>query len=422
MANDNYIHGTLNPEAVRTGADQFESNYADDGSLFERLHDALFRISKKNTFEGVTKYRAIVLTKSSGPEGDGTGSDPVGGSTNRYMFRIRIPELHSAIPDPCGIAPTMDGAGLAAQTAKYVGMHPLAMSADVAPESPTGGGSMAAPPRPQVGDIVWVEFEKAPSGGRMGSPIYVSMCSRSFQGAVEGDAEPGNQTLDQACADIEEMFANLPPGTVGGASSGIGGPNSSYTARSRPGAPTAAQTEAAEAIGCDPEVIQAIEVVESGGRANAIRFEPHLFHRKAEEFGVSAADLARVPFTRNSEVPFSRVASETNKAAFDRAFAVNGPLTVYSTSFGLYQVMGYNFSEYRSDPSGVVARFYEDPEGVSYELLIKWFDGSPQAKTAAQNKDWEELARRYNGPANVRVYAPRLGREYAAITGTTSTI
>ena len=44
------------------------------------------------------------------------------------------------------------------------------------------------------------------------------------------------------------------------------------------------------------------------------------------------------------------------------------------------------------------------------------------AKTAAKNLDWEELARRYNGPANVAVYAPRLSRQYAAFTGTTSVI
>ena len=84
--------------------------------------------------------------------------------------------------------------------------------------------------------------------------------------------------------------------------------------------------------------------------------------------------------------------------------------------------MGYNFENYRNTATEKVAAFRADPESVSYELLLKWFEQSPPAQQAAQDLDWEELARRYNGPANVAVYAPRLSRQYAAFTGTTSVI
>jgi len=215
---------------------------------------------------------------------------------------------------------------------------------------------------------------------------------------------------------INEAFRKGIPAPLGD------GANSNYVAKSKPGPPTEAQQAAADALGVESAVIQAIEAVESGGSASAIRFEPHKFYEKAAEFGVSNTELSKIPFTRNDKVPFSLVASETNKNAFDRAYAVNAPLAMYSTSFGLYQVLGYNFEGYRSNPEGELARFKSDPEGVSYELLLTWFKGSPGAKTAAKKKDWEKLASLYNGPANVKKYAPRLSKEYAAITGTTPTI
>ena len=278
-------------------------------------------------------------------------------------------------------------------------------------------------PPPSVGDTVWVEFEKAPGlGCRMASPIYVGIFDRANANSQGGSSEPNNVSLGRGCDRYLDLFNQAMQqdvGVMGQSGNGIpSGYSSDYRARLRPGPPTAAQQNAADALGVEPAVIQAIEAVESGGRAAAVRFEPHLWHRKWNEYGLTEAQRDQMPFTRNDEVPFSRVNSETNETAFNKAMTINGALAMYSTSFGLYQVMGYNFPNFRSNPAGEVARFRADPEGVSYELLIKWFKGNSKALEAARNKDWAELARRYNGPANVARYAPRLEREYAAVTGT----
>ncbi len=210
-------------------------------------------------------------------------------------------------------------------------------------------------------------------------------------------------------------------GTAPLASLNFGGktpvPPSNYRSRNSPKAPTAAQQNAANELGVEYQVIQAIEAVESGGKAAAVRFEPHLWHRKYSEFGLTAAQRDQMPFTPNSQVPFSKVASETNEAAFDRAMAISPALAVYSTSFGLYQVMGYNFADYKNTAEQKVKDFRANPESASYGLLLKWFEGNPKAIQAAKDKDFMLLAKYYNGPANVNVYGPRMAAEYAAFSG-----
>ena len=233
---------------------------------------------------------------------------------------------------------------------------------------------------------------------------------------------------------LKDFFTDNPKKTVeessGGdekTASGEGPSNSTYKARSKPGAtPTAAQISFAEKFGFEVAVVQAIEAVESGGRPAAVRFEPHLWHRHYKKLGLTEAQRDAMPFTRNpdNKPPFSRVRSETNESAFNKAMEINPSAAVYCTSFGLYQVMGYQFPNYKNKTKARehVARFRQDPVGVSYELLEVWFRGSSKAQQAAKAKDWRELARRYNGPANVAKYAPRLAREYAAFTGTEPTV
>jgi peptidoglycan hydrolase-like protein with peptidoglycan-binding domain len=170
-----------------------------------------------------------------------------------------------------------------------------------------------------------------------------------------------------------------------------------------------AQLQAAEELGMPIEILLTIEAVESGGRATAIRFEPHVFLRKRKDL------KDQVPFTKGPR-GYSITRSETNKAAFEHAFRLDPKAAVESTSFGLYQVLGGHLLKIYGTPGGGVDNFYADPVKVSYQLLASWFKASPKALQAALDRDWEQLARRYNGPGQVPHYSAALQREYAKVT------
>ena len=194
---------------------------------------------------------------------------------------------------------------------------------------------------------------------------------------------------------------------------GVAGPISMKAARDDgwvfEGSPTSAQVEAANALGIPVEVIQTIEAVESGGRPSAIRFEPHLFLRQKPSL------VLDVPFTKGPR-GFSVTRSETDQSAFEHAFELDHDAAVKSTSWGLYQVLGSHLIKAYGSAQHGVDSFYADPLDASYKLLVSWFKGNRPALAAAREKNWVELARRYNGPGNVGAYSAAMAREYKKVT------
>jgi len=146
----------------------------------------------------------------------------------------------------------------------------------------------------------------------------------------------------------------------------------------------------AAAAGIPVDILRAIRELESSGRVNAVRFEPHVFNRETND-----RYRSQIPFTPDPTRGVSLVASETNRAAFERASTFNARAAIRSTSWGLYQVMGPALLRiYPTDPVG---HFDRNPAGVSDELLVEWFRSRPAAVAAANARNIQELARLYNG-------------------------
>ena len=175
------------------------------------------------------------------------------------------------------------------------------------------------------------------------------------------------------------------------------------------GKPTASQVKAANELELPVEVVQTIERVESGGKASAVRFEPHVFLRKRPKY------KGKVPLTLGP-AGFSTTARETDLAAFQHAYALDPVAAVESTSWGLYQVLGGHLLAIHGGPEEAVLAFDNDPVATSYALLVRWFKKNPLALMAAKGKDWWRLAKHYNGPGNVEKYSRLLRDAYKEFT------
>ncbi len=197
---DRYLPGTLNPEAMKTPGDHHDgfTPGTDGNNLFAQIRGSFQRGQSLNSFEGVNRYKAMVISEVRTTK---VGGFMGMGGKERYEFRVRIPELHSGIQDPCAIPPDGgSGANLEDKVRKFVALHPMAYSA-----SDTEGGNSELP-EPAMGDIVWIEFEKGPAAGRMGGATYVGRYS----------AGQGTNNISDACSDLAEMVANGNGSTVGG--------------------------------------------------------------------------------------------------------------------------------------------------------------------------------------------------------------
>ena len=162
---------------------------------------------------------------------------------------------------------------------------------------------------------------------------------------------------------------------------GVAGPKTLATAREDglepEDGPSQPQIDAANELGIPGEVIQTIEAVESGGRAAALRFEPHVFLRKRPDLEPI------IPFTKGPR-GYSVTREETDQSAFEHAFELDPKAATESTSWGLYQVLGGHLIKLHGSPVAGVDHFYADPLGVSYKLLVSWFKDSPRAVSAAR--------------------------------------
>ena len=144
-------------------------------------------------------------------------------------------------------------------------------------------------------------------------------------------------------------------------------------------------------VGIPVAVLRAFRAVESGGKASALRFEPHVYMRKSG--GVKPPK----GFTKGEGVSYSKTPSETNQAAFEAAYAVNKVWAVESTSFGLYQVLGGKGIKVYKTAELFWEKFQADSLATSNELLVQWFKDRPAAKKAANDLNFTRLAELYNG-------------------------
>lgn len=173
----------------------------------------------------------------------------------------------------------------------------------------------------------------------------------------------------------------------------------------------------ARRIGVRPETLRAVAVVESGGRRpTAIRFESHLYHRYTGGKWTTVVPYTEGPYG------YSRIASETDEAAFRRAYGYDRVEAVRATSWGAFQVLDPVRHGLADTPEEWLGRWQdEDPWTLSLELLEAWMVGWPAAMrdlhaaegSAKYPQAWVDFARKYNGPrATEHGYHQRLAEAW----------
>lgn len=112
---------------------------------------------------------------------------------------------------------------------------------------------------------------------------------------------------------------------------------------------TQAQFKAsAFALGCSSRAVKAVAKVEGGGMGiqdnrPIILFEPHVFWMELKRRGLKpvVSDLC-YPIWRTKPYPKSQAAQW---ARMERAIKINRPAALASASWGMFQIMGFNYAK-----------------------------------------------------------------------------
>jgi hypothetical protein len=174
-------------------------------------------------------------------------------------------------------------------------------------------------------------------------------------------------------------------------------------------------TACAELLGIAPELIQTVARVESQGDLKAFLYEPHVFSRLTNHrYDETRPDISYPKWDR-TKYPRRR---EDRLIQFGKAVAVE-PLKAYeSASWGLFQIMGFNYKV-----AGYTSAISMSTElQSSVEANVSAFGKVIQHLNLLDTikaKEWEKFARIYNGPGyKLNNYHIKMQNEYERITNT----
>ena len=167
-------------------------------------------------------------------------------------------------------------------------------------------------------------------------------------------------------------------------------------------------TQVAELLGCDPAALKAVQQVETGGRGGffspgrpAILFEGHIFWTQLKKRGSNPEDYVK----GNENILYPKWEKGHYKGGigeYDRleqARKINREAADASASWGMFQIMGFNYAACGEESIESFVRSMCESEFKQLLLTANFIKKNSQMLQALQARDWAVFAKCYNGPA-----------------------
>ncbi|QIP16820.1 N-acetylmuramidase family protein [Spirosoma aureum] len=173
--------------------------------------------------------------------------------------------------------------------------------------------------------------------------------------------------------------------------------------------------QAAQTLRTGIAEVQTLAHVESNGQGFlddgrvTIRFEPHIFHaRTAGRYDANYPLLSYPDW--NPKIPKSTTHSYQ---LFNQACTLNATAAVLASSWGMFQVMGFNFASCGCNNLKQFVSLMEKSEDSQLALTVTYLRTTGLDDELREHR-WEDLARLYNGKQYKRnQYDTKLASAYA---------
>ena len=172
---------------------------------------------------------------------------------------------------------------------------------------------------------------------------------------------------------------------------------------------------ALNSLGADAAAVWALLAVESGqagylpDRRPQILFERAVFHTRTN----GRYDATNPDISAPTWGGYTGGAAEYGRLA--QAYALSPNDALQSVSWGIAQVMGFNYSPSGFDSVNDYVQGSCASEGAQLQAFSSFLKHTGVAQALAQH-DWNSVALHYNGPGQVAEYAGRLQSNYAALS------
>ena len=167
-----------------------------------------------------------------------------------------------------------------------------------------------------------------------------------------------------------------------------------------------------------PEV-KAVQSVESSGSGYIddgrplIRFEAHVFSGRTKHFYDQVFPEISVRKRNDSLVQGGAAGRRREYNRLQKAMALDRTAALESTSWGLFQIMGFNYAAVNLRSVEELVAAPNKSEGERLKLFSEFVKKTGLAD-ALRHKSWTDFARRYNGP-DYGDYDKRMERAYRSL-------
>jgi len=157
--------------------------------------------------------------------------------------------------------------------------------------------------------------------------------------------------------------------------------------------------ESAKAIGCEVKVIKAVAKVESNGGGFlptgevTILFEPHIFWKQLRLANITPI-VSDICYPVWKTKPYGKMSEQHSK--LQKAVAIHRESALKSASWGLFQIMGFNYKNCGCKTIQEFINAMTESEDKQLELFTNYIINS-HLDDELINKDWSGFARGYNG-------------------------
>lgn len=176
---------------------------------------------------------------------------------------------------------------------------------------------------------------------------------------------------------------------------------------------------AATALDCELPAIMAVNEVESAGsgfvRAGApkILFERHVFWKQLRTHGLDPMNFMRKYPGIVSQVRGGYAGGTSEYTRLATARQICEPAAYESTSWGLFQVMGFHWGRLGYESVQEMVAAAQESEGKHLDMFVRFILTDTDLHKALRGRKWSTFARIYNGPAyRENLYDVKLARAY----------
>lgn len=159
-------------------------------------------------------------------------------------------------------------------------------------------------------------------------------------------------------------------------------------------------------LDCEPESLKAVVKVETGGRDGFISpgkpiilFEGHIFWKQLKQRGIDPVKYSKsfpnIVYEKWTKKYYLGGAREYER--FEQACSISESAAISSTSFGIFQIMGFNYKLCSCNTPEIFYSRMCESEFIQFTLGLEFIRNQKLNKYLAE-KNWDSFAYKYNGP------------------------